>query len=89
MENGSFEVTINVRDCGASGSEFETGAKTTAGSPVVVLDEIGDFQVGQQMAVSKCNPTISDLRVWQAGKRRTKPPKTEIQVRGYDGSLGN
>ena len=82
------DAAINVREFGASGSEFETEAETTEGSPLVVLKEIGDFRVGQQMAVSKCSPTVCDLRIWESD-RGGRSPEAEIEVRGYDGSLGN
>ncbi len=85
------EKWINARDFGASGSEYETVGRTTAGSSVVVLDEIGDFQVGQQVAVSKCNPHVCDGRVW--GRPRDKTGETyfkeEVRARGYDSSKGD
>ncbi len=83
------DVAINVRDFGASGSEFETTAETRAGSSAVVLKDIGDFRVGQQMTVSKCNPTVSDLRIWEKEKQAGTSLEPAIEVRGYDGSLGN
>jgi hypothetical protein len=89
-------TAINVRDGGASGSAFETAAETNAGSSVVVLKDVGDFQVGQQVAVSKCNPNVCDLRIWEMEAKtvnayggRNAPPETQVEVRGYDGSLGN
>ena len=84
------EKWLNVRDFGASGSEFETLADTTAGSNVITLKEIGDFQTPQQVTVSKCNPHIIDGQVW--GRVRGEGQidfEREVEVRGYDGSLGN
>ncbi|NLX96687.1 MAG: hypothetical protein GXY83_10970 [Rhodopirellula sp.] len=83
------DAAINVRDFGASGSEFETTAETTAGSAQVLLKDVGDFQVGQQMAVSRCNPVVTNLRIWEKEKRPGTSPAAEIEIRGYDGSLGN
>ena len=87
---------LNVHDFGASGSEFETTTDTTAGSKVITLREIGDFRVGQQVAVSKCNPRVCDLRVWETATKvgnayggRYGPVEEQVQVRGYDGSTGN
>ena len=80
-------TAINVRDFGASGSEFETEAETSAGSSAILLKEIGDFQVGQQVTVSKCNPNMTDMIVWP--RRQYSPSKEVIDVRGYDGTLGN
>ncbi len=86
------ETPVDVRAFGASGSAFETAAETVAGSNMVVLDEVGDFQVGQQVAVSKCNPHVCDLHIWEMGKPwggDTSPEAQQVEVRGYDGSLGN
>ena len=90
---------LNVKDCGASGSEFESTAEMTAGSKVVMLKEIGDFEVGQQVAISKCNPHICDGRVWgrmpsnvrweERGKTMSDCFAEQVDARGYDGSLGN
>ncbi|MBC8871477.1 MAG: right-handed parallel beta-helix repeat-containing protein [Planctomycetes bacterium] len=90
---GSFERSserLNVRDFGASGSEFETTADTIAGSNVIAVQDIGDFQVGHQVTVSKCNPHIADGRVW--GRVRgegTSDFNKQVEARGYDGTLGN
>ncbi len=86
------ETPVDVGAFGASGSAFETAAETVAGSNVVVLEEVGDFQVGQQVAVSKCNPHVCDLHIWEMGKPwggDTSPEAQQVEVRGYDGSLGN
>lgn len=85
----SSDAPINVREYGASGSEFETTGETTAGSRRVVVADLGDFQVGQQIAVSKCKPNIGDLRIWEAEKTAGPPPEAVIEIRGYDGTLGN
>jgi hypothetical protein len=78
---------INVRDFGASGSEFETTTDTKAGSNIIVLNDIGDFQVGQQVTVSKCNPNMTDLILWPGRQYNLSP--AVVDLRGYDGSLGN
>jgi len=86
------ETPVDVRAFGASGSAFETTAETAAGSNRVVLQDAGDFQAGQQVAVSKCNPHISDLHIWEMGQPwggDSSPEAQQIEVRGYDGSLGN
>ena len=83
------EGWLNVRDFGASGSEFETTADTTAASKVITLAEVGDFKAGQQVTVSKCSPHISDGQLWSAERRLTRHDFAEqLQARGYDGSLG-
>ncbi len=82
-------VPVNVRDFGASGSEFETVADTTAGSKVIVVEHPGDFDVGHQVAISKCNPHIADGRVWgrSPGEGATEFNQ-QVEARGCDGSLG-
>lgn len=81
---------INVRDFGASGSEFETTADTTTGSTVVTVQDIGDLLVGHQVAISKCNPHIADGRVWERVRGKgTSDFNDQVQARGYDGTLGN
>jgi len=88
---------LNVRDFGASGSQFETTAGTTAGSNVVTLEDLGDFQPGQEVAVSKCNPRVCDMRIWGAPTTKTGNAyggkfdalEEQLEARGYDGSLGN
>ncbi|NUQ65055.1 MAG: hypothetical protein HUU20_21535 [Pirellulales bacterium] len=93
VEIGGFERSaepLNVRDFGASGSQFETLADTSAGSPVIRLQEIGDFRAGHQVAVSRCNPHIADGCVW--GREPGKGERDfaeQVQARGYDGTLGN
>ena len=84
------ENWLNVRDFGASGSEFATTGDTTAGSKVVTLQDPGDFEVGQQVAIAKCNPHICDGRVWgrELGKTRSDFAE-QVEARGFDGSLGN
>lgn len=80
---------LNVRDFGASGSQFETTADTAAGSHVLTLQDVGDFQVGHQVAVSKCHPHIADGRVWGRSPDQSEMEfHQQVQARGYDGTLG-
>jgi len=46
---------LNVRDFGASGSRFETTAKTEAGSNEIVVKDAGDFKVGQGVQISRAH----------------------------------
>jgi hypothetical protein len=81
---------LNVRDFGASGSEFETTADATAGSTVVTVQDMGDLRVGHQVAISKCNPHITDGRVWgRIPGEGTSDFDQQVQARGFDGTLGN
>ena len=88
---GGPEGWLNVKDFGASGSEFETTATTAAGSNQITVAEIGDLQVGQQITVSKCN--IQYLRPRQYGPGEpyatSRPLDDALEMRGYDGSAGS
>ena len=89
-----LSTPINVLDFGASGSEFETTAETVSESSVIVLKDIGDFQVGQQVTVSRCNPTVTALSIREqiglTGRwTQKKISNAEVEVRGFDGSNGS
>ena len=82
---------LNVKELGASGSEFQTTAKTTAGSKQIVVAQAGDFKVGQGVMLSKCNPHYVKKTIW--GPRGEvgweKPLGEAAEIRGYDGSQGD
>ncbi|MFA5190728.1 MAG: hypothetical protein WC740_08380 [Verrucomicrobiia bacterium] len=82
---------INARDLGASGSKFETTAKTTDGSKQITVANVGDFKVGQGVMVSKCNIRYTPTQLWGTGEpyRNRKPVENSVEVRGYDGSAGS
>ena len=82
---------LNVRDFGASGSDFETEAVTKAGSNVIVLEDLGDFQVGQYVSVSKCNIRYERALLYGPASpyRGGKPLGNAVEMRGYDGSQGS
>ena len=82
---------LNVRDCGASGSKFETTAETTAGSNQITVTNVGDFKVGQGVMVSKCNIRYTPTQLWGTGEPyyNQKPLQNSVEVRGYDGSAGS
>ncbi len=81
--------TLNVRDFGASGSSFETLATSTAGSPVITVENIGDFKVGQELVVFGCRPHFSEGKVLDlSGGDPADKFKAQVELRGYDGSAG-
>ena len=90
-EDRGGEGWLNVRQCGASGSKFETTASTTAGSKEVTVQEVGDFQVGQGVMLSKCNIRYTPTRLLGQGipYKNSKPVNNTVEVRGYDGSSGS
>ncbi len=82
---------INVRDCGASGSKFETTAATADGSKQITVANVGDFKVGQGVMVSRCNIRYSPTQLWGTGEpyRNSKLLQNSVEVRGCDGSGGS
>jgi hypothetical protein len=82
---------VNVRDLGASGSEFETTATTAAGSSQITVAEVGDFQVGQQVTVSRCNIRYLRPRLYGPGEpySTSRALDDALEMRGYDGSGGS
>ncbi|MCX6910543.1 MAG: right-handed parallel beta-helix repeat-containing protein [Verrucomicrobia bacterium] len=81
---------LNVRDCGASGSAFETTAATTAGSKQITVKYVGDFKVGQRVMVSRCNIRYVNPTLWGPGEPYIGASKdTGLETRGYDGSAGS
>jgi hypothetical protein len=82
---------VNVRDCGASGSQYSTGAVTTAGSNQITVKDPGDFQVGQGVMVSRCNVRYQSKVLWGPKKvlQGARALKDEVELRGYDGASGS
>ena len=82
---------INARDCGASGSKFETRAVTKSGSRQIMVVDVGDFKVGQGIMVSKSNIQYTPVRMWEAAipYYKGRPSENSVEVRGYDGSTGS
>ena len=88
---GGPDAWVNVRQCGASGSQFETKATTTAGSQRITVAQVGDFQVGQAITVSRCNIRYGSATLWGPGGPygASKPLADAVEIRGYDGSAGS
>lgn len=82
---------INVADCGASGSKFETTAAATDGSREIVVKDVGDFRVGQGVTVSRSNIKIVAPRIWGPDNPYSsqKPLGDALEIRGYDGSTSS
>lgn len=82
---------VNVRDFGASGSAFETTATTVVGAQQITVADVGDFKVGQGVAVSRCNIQYKPVAMWGVGQAyfNAKEVGDSVEVRGYDGSSGS
>lgn len=92
--NASF---LNARDFGAAGSQYKTEVQTVAGSNLVTVRDIGDFQVGDEVILSKCNvhfrtKVLFERRDTSPVNRRpwkhNQPLGDRIELEGYDGSQG-
>ncbi len=80
---------LDARQFGASGSEFETVATVQAGSKQIVVAHVGDFQVGQQIMVSRALSHYEKQCIWGPDRARRAPLKGAVEIRGYDGSSGS
>ena len=82
---------LNVRDFGASGSEYSTTAAIAKGEKAITVAAVGDFQVGQGVMLSQADPKIVLSQIW--GPRHQvawgRPPEGKVELRGYDGSQGD
>ena len=90
LANDDSERWLNVRECGASGSAFETAATTTAGSKQITVKNVGDFKVGQGVMVSRCNIRYLNPKLWGPGEPYIgSKNEAGVEIRGYDGSAGS
>ncbi|MBI3945279.1 MAG: right-handed parallel beta-helix repeat-containing protein [Armatimonadetes bacterium] len=87
---GSAGGWLNVQELGASGSESETTASTTAGSKEITVADVGDFRVGQGVMVSRAFTRYTGATLWGPDRGRPSPLSGDVmEVRGYDGSSGS
>ncbi|MEW6354979.1 MAG: hypothetical protein AB1696_01520 [Planctomycetota bacterium] len=81
---------VNAKDCGASGSVFETTASTAAESKEIVVKDVGDFKAGQGVMISRCNPHYERCFLKPPDNPYAVPPLGDAaELRGYDGSIGS
>ena len=91
------EKFLNARDFGAKGSDFTTKIKATAGSNVIEVENIGDFEVGDEIVATNCfvnfplqalferiDSSPINTRKWI----HNQPVGDRILLDGYDGSQG-
>lgn len=84
------EGWLNARDFGASGSEFETTATTLEGSNQITVADVGDFEVGQGVMVSRCDIQVVGALMGPASPYASrKAIEDEAELRGYDGGAGS
>ena len=77
----------NAQACGASGSEFQSVGEISAGSGDLELEELGDFQVGQEVAVRGCHLHYYGM-IYNTLKpclaQNQKPLAEELEFRGLN-----
>lgn len=83
----NIDAWINAKDCGASGSEFQTSGKIFKDSSEIKVDAVGDFQIGQWVTVSGCNlhyygMVYNEKEPFYA--RNQKLLEDEIELRGLN-----
>jgi len=89
---------LNARDFGARGSEFKTIAYSRLGSKELRVDNIGDFEVGDEVIVIGAAPhfvaetlferkdmKVKDRRPW----KHNQPLDGRVELAGYDGTQGD
>lgn len=79
---------INVRECGASGSEFEAQGRMLKGSNRMEVEDAGDFQAGQWVIVAPAHFHSSGI-IYKPDQSPLKtenqiPLSGEIELRGLD-----
>lgn len=81
---------ISARAFGASGSEHQSTAATTEGSRDITVTDVGDFQVGQGVMVSRCSIRVSGA-LWgpESPYSSRKDLGDAAELRGYDGAAGS
>ena len=55
MDMHARDGWLNVMDMGATGSVFETTATATKGSNQIIVADAGDFRLGQDITITRCN----------------------------------
>jgi len=92
VDHSGKDGWLNARDCGASGSTFQTTAVTRSGSRQITVADVGDFKVGHGVMVSKCNIRYEKIQMWSTGipyVTDRRPVENSFEVRGYDGTAGS
>jgi len=82
---------LNAKDFGACGSAFETKGIAIAGSNRIVVENIGDFAVGQQLKMFGVTPRCTEMRLWgpRPHHAQVRMIEGEVEVRGWDASNGD
>ena len=82
---------LNVKELGASGSAFETTASADAGSNQINVADAGDFRVGQDITVTRCNIRYLEPMLMGPGEPYAtgRQLNNAMEIRGYDGRGGS
>jgi len=82
---------LNAKDFGACGSAFETIGRVEAGSNRVTVQDVGDFEVGQELQMSGALPRCDSFQIFGPRPKHAHHRRVngEVEMRGWDGSNGN
>jgi hypothetical protein len=91
MTGQGKEGWLNVKEMGATGSDFETTASFTAGSNQITVDDAADFKVGQQITITRHNIRYLLPQLHGPGEpyATSRPLGDAVEIRGYDGTGGS
>ncbi|MGD0113022.1 MAG: hypothetical protein ABSD48_14270, partial [Armatimonadota bacterium] len=82
---------VNVRDLGASGSEYETVASAVAGRRNITVRDPGDFMPGQEVMIKGAYVQYANQSIFGPGEpyATERPLRDEVEMRGYTGASGS
>ena len=82
---------VNVRDLGASGSEYETVASAVAGRRNITVRDPGDFMPGQEVMIKGAYVQYANRSIFGPGEpyATERPLRDEVELRGYTGASGS
>jgi hypothetical protein len=82
--------SLNVRDFGATGSEYETTASTVAGNRTITVADPRDFRPGQEVIVNGAYAE-SRGRLYGPGSPYddSRPLRDEVEIRGNASAAGS
>jgi len=77
---------VDIRNFGASGSEFKASARTEAAATRVTVDAVGDFMPGQGVTLSPARIRYDEVRIYEPEDMyKSHAVTNEFELRGFDG----
>ena len=90
MEEGKMPGYLNARDFHACGSSYQTQGFVRADSDRIEVEDIGDFEVGQEFSVTGCLPRCESFRLFGPRPRHAanRPVTDQVEIRGWNAEGG-